>query len=60
MTTEYEHDRAKRLAIEHGCTPKWCNGILGYAWHCGCPGDDDSHFIDQQCSVVRWYRKEEN
>jgi hypothetical protein len=43
-------------ALAAGCTPRWYNGILGWAWHCSCPGDDDSHYIDQQCSVVKWYK----
>jgi hypothetical protein len=39
-----------RKAVEDGCTPKWHDGIHGWAWHCKCP--DNKHGMDQQCSVV--------
>jgi hypothetical protein len=43
-------DEVRRLALEAGCSPIWRDGILGWAWHCGCP--DLRHAMDQQCSVV--------
>jgi hypothetical protein len=49
------HERAYRKAIDNKCSPRWHDGILGWAWHCGCPGNSDDHFRDQQCSVVKWY-----
>jgi hypothetical protein len=37
-------------AKEAGCSPIWRNGMLGWAWHCGC--EDLKHAADQQCSVI--------
>lgn len=33
-----------------GCRPVWHDGILGWAFHCTCPGNP--HGVDQQCSVI--------
>jgi hypothetical protein len=38
------------LAIAAGCKPTWHDGMLGWAWHCGCK--DGAHYCDQQCSMV--------
>jgi hypothetical protein len=43
-------DEIHRSAVEAGCRPIWCDGIVGWAWHCGCP--DLAHAADQQCSVI--------
>lgn len=51
------HDRAFQQAVAAGCQPFWHDGILGWAWHCGCPDEGPTHFIDQQCSVVKFYKK---
>jgi hypothetical protein len=37
-------------ATRNGCRPEWCNGIVGWAWHCTC--DDELHYCDQQCSAI--------
>jgi hypothetical protein len=64
------HQRAYALAKKAGCTPRWYDGILGWAWHCNCPSErtylpgqimvpakgNEDHFLDQQCSVVKWYK----
>jgi hypothetical protein len=50
-----KHEAAKKAAIKAGCEPFWHDGILGFAWHCGCE-EPNTHYIDQQCSVVRFYR----
>lgn len=47
-----KHEAAKKAAIKAGCEPFWHDGILGFAWHCGCE-EPNTHYIDQQCSVVR-------
>jgi hypothetical protein len=52
------HERAHQLAIAEGCKPFWSDGILGPMWHCGCP-DNNTHYIDQQCSVVKFYKTQE-
>ena len=51
------HDKAYELAVKAGCKPFWFDGIMGPAWHCGCPDDDTTHFIDSQCAVVEFYRE---
>jgi hypothetical protein len=51
------HEKAYSKAVKNGCTPRWYNGIVGWAWHCDCPGENSSHFADQQCSAVKWYTK---
>jgi len=56
MINKKQHKQAHDKAVKAGCTPRWYDGILGWAWHCKCPGGDDSHFIDSQCSVVKWYK----
>ncbi len=37
-------------ATTAGCKPIWADGLLGWAWHCGCEGNQ--HGVDQQCSVL--------
>ena len=44
------HERIRKTAIAHGCKPFWHDGLLGWAWHCGCA--DETHFMDQQCSAI--------
>ena len=39
-----------RAAVFARCDPFWSDGILGWAWHCGCP--DAKHGTDQQCSAM--------
>ena len=51
------HQDAYNAAIAAGCKPVWYDGILGPAWHCDCDEDGPTHYIDQQCSVVRFYRE---
>jgi hypothetical protein len=55
--TQTKDDEAFEKAIAAGCTPRWYDGIIGWAWHCDCPGSGDEHCIDQQCSMVKWYRR---
>jgi hypothetical protein len=50
------HDRALRLAMANGCDVFWYDGMMGPAWHCNC--EDGEHYIDQQCSVVKYYKNE--
>lgn len=44
------NDRVYELAEANGCNPFWYDGMLGWAWHCGCA--DDRHQCDQQCSMI--------
>jgi hypothetical protein len=37
-------------ARELGCRPVWRDGIVGWAWHCPCPGGEHAH--DQQLSAI--------
>ena len=37
-------------AMNHGCVPVWCSGMIGWAYHCTCA--DGLHYCDQQCSVI--------
>lgn len=38
------------LSRKAGCKAHWHDGIVGWAWHCGCT--DVRHAHDQQCSVI--------
>ena len=49
-----QHDKIFQRAVKAGCKPTWYDGILGWAWHCGC--EDGAHYIDQQCSALKFYR----
>jgi hypothetical protein len=51
------HNLVYDKAIENGCKPVWFDGILGPAWHCNCDERGVTHFIDQQCSVVKFYKE---
>lgn len=44
------NDMIYRTAIANGCSPKWHDGIFGWAWHCMC--EDLAHACDQQCSMI--------
>lgn len=50
------HDKALAKARTAGCKPFWYDGIIGPAWHCGCP-EENNHYADQQCSVVKFYKE---
>ena len=50
-----EDSRAVSKARRAGCRPQWYDGIIGWAWHCGCK--DRRHAYDSQCSVLKYYRK---
>ena len=54
MTKEAD-EMAVKKALDAGCYPFWFDGILGPAWHCGCPRDKETHYIDSQCSVLKFY-----
>jgi hypothetical protein len=56
LAREERHAKAHAAAVKAGCIPVWQSGTIGWAWHCNCPEDvGNKHFIDQQCSVVKWY-----
>ena len=56
MTRE-QHAEVYKKAVKAGCKPFWYDGIVGWAWHCGCDQDKEkTHYVDQQCSVVKFYR----
>ena len=55
-TVEDQHDVAFEKAVAAGCKPFWYDGIIGPAWHCGCDQNGKTHYADQQCSVVRFYK----
>jgi hypothetical protein len=46
---ENKNDAVKN-AEKDGCKPIWCNGILGWMWHCTC--SDNRHGCDEQCSAI--------
>jgi hypothetical protein len=48
--TREKHDQVRQTAIKNGCSPRWYDGICGWAWHCGC--DDLTHACDSQCSMI--------
>ena len=48
-----KHEKVYLKAIKNKCKPKWYDGILGWAWHCGCSKE---HYVDQQCSALVWYK----
>lgn len=50
MTPRGDKERVRALAVAAGCRPTWHDGILGWAWHCGCA--DLAHAADQQCSAI--------
>ncbi len=50
MTNDQRNGTLYDTAVANGCTPIWADGILGLAWHCGCP--DNLPNCDQQCSAI--------
>jgi len=48
-------DKAYKAAVAIGCKPEWLDGIVGWAWHCGC--GDLRHAYDSQCSVLKTYAR---
>jgi hypothetical protein len=44
------HETIYKTASKNGCKPFWCDGIIGWGWHCGCV--QLTHACDQQCSAI--------
>ena len=49
-TPSVQQYKIRLLAESNGCAPIWADGIVGWAYHCGC--DENTHGMDQQCSAV--------